>query len=221
MRVGKRLRRSLDPFGVLTGRDVILVQEERDLPRRAAAEDHRRDLAELTFLYDFDVGCGQVSNALSAAVQGDEVQRRASWLTGHGSADNAQDVNLFGLDATLIRTDPGGGYNNTLLQGELMYGDIDGDGDSNYALGAYVLGQQQFHKDLYFGVRLDWTENPLDDSQEAWGVTPYVSWYWSEFLRWRFSYQHRNLEDETENVFWLQATWIFGAHPAHPYWSMR
>jgi len=145
----------------------------------------------------------------------------ASWMTGHSDADNAHDVNLFALDATLIRTDPTGGYNNTLLQGELMYGDIDGDGDSNYALGAYLLGQQQFHKDFYVGLRLDWTENPLDDSEEAWGVTPYVSWYWSEFLRWRFSYQHRERETDAEDVFWVQATWIFGAHPPHPYWAMR
>jgi hypothetical protein len=145
----------------------------------------------------------------------------ASWLTGHSDANNSHDVNLFGLDATLIRTDPTGGYNNTLVQGELMYGDLHGDGDNNYALGAYLLGQQQLHKDIYLGLRLDWTQNPLNDNEEAWGVTPYVSWYWSEFLRWRLSYQHRERESDSDDVFAIQATWIFGAHPPHPYWAMR
>ncbi|MGB7160804.1 MAG: hypothetical protein WBD40_22255 [Tepidisphaeraceae bacterium] len=146
----------------------------------------------------------------------------ASWLTGHSSDDNGQDVNLFGADVTLLRTDPTGGFNNSMFQAELMYGDIDGADDTNHSLGAYVLGQQQFHKDFYAGLRLDWTENPNDDSQEAWGVTPYVSWYWSEFLRFRFSYQHRELEDaDAEDIFFFQATWVFGAHPPHPYWSMR
>ena len=145
----------------------------------------------------------------------------ASWLTAHRSADNGQDVNLFGVDVTLLRTDPSGGFNNTMLQGELMYGDVDNDEGTNHALGAYVVAQQQLNRDVYAGVRLDWTEDPNDDSQEAWGVTPYVSWYWSEFLRWRFSYQHRETEVDAEDIFYVQATWIFGAHPPHPYWSMR
>jgi hypothetical protein len=144
-----------------------------------------------------------------------------SWLTAHRGDDNAQDLNLFGLDATVLRTDPSGGFNNTLLQAEAMYGDVDGDAGTNHAFGAYLLGQQQFSRDLYAGLRLDWTENPNDDAQEAWGVTPYVSWYWSEFLRFRFSYQHRESEIDAEDIFYLQATWIFGAHPPHPYWAMR
>jgi len=145
----------------------------------------------------------------------------ASWLTAHRSDDNAQDVNLFGADVTLLRTDPTGGFNNTMLQGELMYGDVDNDDGTNHALGAYLVAQQQLNRDVYGGFRLDWTEDPNDDTQEAWGVTPYVSWYWSEFLRWRFSYQHRESEVDAEDIFYVQGTWIFGAHPPHPYWAMR
>jgi hypothetical protein len=145
----------------------------------------------------------------------------ASWLTAHRSADNAQDLNLFGADVTLLRTDPTGGFNNTMFQGELMYGDVDNDDGTNHALGAYLVAQQQFNRDVYAGFRLDWTEDPNDDTQEAWGVTPYVSWYWSEFLRWRFSYQHRESEVDAEDIFYVQGTWIFGAHPPHPYWAMR
>jgi hypothetical protein len=52
-------------------------------------------------------------------------------------------------------------------------------------------------------------------------LSPYVSWYWSEFLRFRGSYEHRGGDRPSEDAFWLQVTWIFGAHPPHPYWAMR
>lgn len=144
----------------------------------------------------------------------------ASWLTGHTDADNANDLQLFGIDATLLLADPSGGFNNRLLQAEAIYGHLDA-GGGNHAVGAYLLGQQQLDKDWYVGIRFDWTENPTDDTAEAWGITPYVSWYWSEMLRFRASYQHRDGDVEATDAVWLQATWIFGAHPAHPYWSMR
>jgi hypothetical protein len=145
-----------------------------------------------------------------------------SWLRGHADADNALDVNLFGVDATLLRIDPTGGFNNSLLQAEAIYGIVDQpDGTTERAWGLYLLGQQQLSRDWYTGLRLDWTQNPNDAGVEAWGVTPYVSWYWSEFLRFRLQYQHRRGDIETENAVYLQATWLFGAHPPHPYWSMR
>ena len=145
-----------------------------------------------------------------------------SWLTGHADADNRRDVNLVGADLTLIRTDPTGGFRNSLVQAEAIYGVVDQEGGTDEeAFGAYVLGQQQLNRDWYAGLRLDWTENPNDADQEAWGATPYVSWYWSEFLRFRASYQHRGGDRPEEDVLLLQATWIFGAHPPHPYWSMR
>jgi hypothetical protein len=142
-----------------------------------------------------------------------------SWLTGHADSRNAHDVNLFGFDATVLRRDPTGGFRNTLLQGEAMYAVVDGDAGSNQAFGLYVLGQQQLKRDWFAGLRLDWTQDPNDDRREAWGVTPYVTWYWTEFLRFRLSYQHRDGDRPAEDAVWLQLTWLFGAHPPHPYWA--
>lgn len=53
------------------------------------------------------------------------------------------------------------------------------------------------------------------------GGSPYVSWYWSEFLRLRAEYQHRGGDVDSANVLYFQATYIFGVHPPHPYWAMR
>ncbi len=144
-----------------------------------------------------------------------------SWLTGERDADNGLDANLFGVDATLLLTDSTGGFRNWLFQSEAIYGVVDNEGGTEESFGAYVLGQRQLNRDVYAGLRLDWTQNPDDADQEAWGVTPYVSWYWSEFLRFRASYQHRDGDRNAEDIVYLQATWIFGAHPPHPYWSMR
>jgi hypothetical protein len=145
-----------------------------------------------------------------------------SFLAGHADADNARDVRLYGLDATLIHTDPTGGFKNTLFQGELFYGDVDQEsGSTEHALGGYLLGQRQLNRDWYAGLRLDWTQNPNDDRFERWAVSPYVSWYWSEFLRWRLQYEHRGGDAPSEDVLYFQATFIFGAHPPHPYWAMR
>jgi len=145
-----------------------------------------------------------------------------SWLWGHTDPDNSLDLNLFGGDITLLRTDPSGGFNNQLLQAEAMYALLDqADGSTNEAWGAYLLAQQQLNKDWYAGVRFDWTEDPNDPHQEVWGVSPYLSWYWSEFLRFRVEYQHRGGDEPDADVIMFQMTWIYGAHPPHPAWSMR
>lgn len=145
-----------------------------------------------------------------------------TWLTGHASADNSQDVNLFGGDATLIHTDPSGGFSNQLFQAEAIYGSTyDEDGNHRNNWGAYVLGQQQLSRDWYAGVRLDYTQNPNSDHDETYAINPYVSFYWSEFLRFRVQYQYKSGDTPEENNVFFQATWIFGAHPPHPYWAMR
>lgn len=145
-----------------------------------------------------------------------------SWLMGKRNDDNRQNANLFGVDLTLIHTDPSGRFNNLLLQAEAIYGITDVDRESTqHSLGAYALAQQQLNRDLYAGVRLDWTQNALDDKQEVWGVSPYISWYWSEFLRFRVEYQHKGGDAKEEDTLFFQCTFIYGAHPPHPYWALR
>jgi hypothetical protein len=146
----------------------------------------------------------------------------SSALFGKHNDDNRQNARLFGGDVTLIHTDPSGRFNNLLLQAEGIYGIVDTSrADTQHSCGAYLLAQQQVNRDWYLGCRLDWTQNALDEHEEVWGVSPYVSWYWSEFLRWRLEYQHKDGDVKREDTLYIQATWIFGAHPPHPYWAMR
>jgi len=78
------------------------------------------------------------------------------------------------------------------------------------------------------GLRYDWTEYPINPGSQ-WAIEPYLTFYPSEFLRFRLVYKHTHgntpgcctntgvgsarIKDE---VF-LQSTFIMGAHPAHPF----
>lgn len=145
-----------------------------------------------------------------------------SWLWGNRGSGSDLDLNLLGGDLTLIHTDPSGGFSNQLLQAEFIWGDLDlTDTESNTAWGTYVLAQAQLSKDWYVGSRFDWTENPFEPSEEIWGASAYVSWYLSEFLRFRVEYQHQGGDVMDNDVVYFQVTWVIGAHPPHPYWVMR
>jgi hypothetical protein len=145
-----------------------------------------------------------------------------SWLTGKHDNNDHLNTNLFGFDATLLHIDPSGRFNNQVFGFEMIHGITDiADGSTSNATGITALAQQQLNRDWYLGMRLDWTQDAVDDSREVWGVSPYVSWYWSEFLRFRIEYQHREGDVPDDNTLYFQATWVFGAHPPHPYWAMR
>ncbi|PWU20062.1 MAG: hypothetical protein C5B48_12960 [Candidatus Rokuibacteriota bacterium] len=77
------------------------------------------------------------------------------------------------------------------------------------------------------GFRYDWTEYPVNPGHE-WAVQPYLSFMPTEFLRFRLGYKHteRSSRDginlnggsaRSVDELLLQATFILGAHPAHPF----
>ncbi|HET8575629.1 MAG TPA: OmpH family outer membrane protein [Methylomirabilota bacterium] len=77
------------------------------------------------------------------------------------------------------------------------------------------------------GLRYDWTQFPINPGRE-WAVQPYLSYMPSEFLRFRLGYKHteRSHRDgftdnggsaRTVDEIFAQATFILGAHPAHPF----
>jgi hypothetical protein len=76
------------------------------------------------------------------------------------------------------------------------------------------------------GVRYDNTEL-LQDPGREWAVEPYLTFMPSEFLRFRLAYKHTNRSDNhplavslgrrSFDEVLLQATFLLGAHPAHPF----
>ena len=77
------------------------------------------------------------------------------------------------------------------------------------------------------GFRYDWTQFPTMRGRE-WAAGPYLTFMPSEFLRFRLGYKHTERDKRdgfTENEssarkvdeILFQATFILGAHPAHPF----
>lgn len=87
--------------------------------------------------------------------------------------------------------------------------------------GVSLFSQWQFDQRLYAGVRGDYTKTLFDPGLARRSVTPYLSYYLSEFLRARLSYEHRWSDFATENnrnTFLFELNWIFGSHPPEPFW---
>jgi hypothetical protein len=160
-----------------------------------------------------------------------------SYLYARTTDNHEFDANVFGLDLTYKRLDPGApDFRSILLQSEFFWASNDiaesdfvGGPFRNDSFGMYAFAQYQFDLNWYTGVRLDFTEFPNSEifgpSDRQWAVSPYVTWYLTEFLRLRFEYQHLESEIagdwDNEDNFLFGLTFSIGSHPPHPYWVNR
>ncbi|RMF83509.1 MAG: hypothetical protein D6744_04530 [Planctomycetota bacterium] len=159
----------------------------------------------------------------------------ATYLWTHTSANHEFAAHTFGVDATYLWTHPDPSkFRSVLVQSELFFTHNDVDGGPfgtrrDSAFGFYAFGQYQFDRDWYAGLRFDYTEYPNSESRgpHDWdaAISPYVSWYITEFLRLRGEYQHRMSrilgDHRSEEAVFLQMTFVIGSHPPHPYWVHR
>jgi hypothetical protein len=87
--------------------------------------------------------------------------------------------------------------------------------------GYYLFTQWQFDKRTYAGVRMDQASVLFNPSLKRRSLTPYLSYYFSEFLRFRLNFEHRwsdlFTEDRRNSVF-AELNFVFGSHPPEPFW---
>jgi hypothetical protein len=101
--------------------------------------------------------------------------------------------------------------------------------DTRDRFGWYLYGEVQPWRRWSIGARYDNTQFPVDPGRE-WAVGPYVTFWPSEFLRFRLGAKHTERSASTRDQFNLnggsartvdeimfQASFILGAHPAHPF----
>jgi hypothetical protein len=91
-------------------------------------------------------------------------------------------------------------------------------------VGFTTFGQVQFNRRTYAGMRWDRTTTIVDPGLVRRSVTPYFSYYFSEFLRFRLNYEHRWSDLQTENrrsSVYAELNWVFGSHPPEPFWVNR
>jgi hypothetical protein len=92
--------------------------------------------------------------------------------------------------------------------------------------GWYVYAELQPFRRWAGGVRYDNTEL-LSAPGREWAVEPYLAFMLSDFLRFRLAYKHTNRSEShpltavlgrrSFDEVLLQATFLLGAHPAHPF----
>jgi len=91
------------------------------------------------------------------------------------------------------------------------------------SLGFYTFGEYQLTRRLFAGVRFDYSQFPTNDKDSEWAITPYVTFWQSEFARLRLEYSHKERNSDTspveegDNALTLQATFTLGSHRPHPF----
>jgi hypothetical protein len=148
-----------------------------------------------------------------------------SGAAGEGPAGDER--RIWGTDLTWHWQPPSRArYRELTWRGEVLLSqrelgdadDADADADAD-AWGAYTYLEGLARENLSLGVRLDGAEHPDDPARRAWAVTPYVTWWQSEYVRLRAEISHLDDEarEEAENRLLLQLTWAAGPHKHDTY----
>jgi hypothetical protein len=91
-------------------------------------------------------------------------------------------------------------------------------------LAGYGFAQVQLSWHTYLGGRYDYAQDIVDDHLATQVVAGYLSYYTSEFLRFRAGYEHRWSDAPAQdgiNSFIAEVNVVFGSHPTEPYWVNR
>ncbi len=155
----------------------------------------------------------------------------ASHLVGSRDEDAEFEVNVLGLDGTMIyryadqkhlklqsesfyvnRT--GSFVGTTNDASEIFFDDVD---DNRHLWGSYVLVDLRFHPQWAAGFRFD--DVQLVDAAAGnlrnfdSGYTGYITFYQSEFARWRAQFTHLDLSSgDHDNQVLVQGTFAIGEH---------
>jgi hypothetical protein len=122
-----------------------------------------------------------------------------------------------------------GEFHSVVLGGEVLWADRRfademGVEARNTPLAAYAFAQYQLSWHVYAGGRYDYAQDVVDDSLADQVAAGYLSYYTSEFLRFRAGYEHRwsdNPADDNVNSAIAEVNVVFGSHPTEPYWVNR
>ncbi|MFM1849085.1 MAG: hypothetical protein RL417_2559 [Pseudomonadota bacterium] len=146
-----------------------------------------------------------------------------TYLIGSQDDDSSAEVQAFGIDATFIHyVTP---RNKFKLQSELYLqsrdetSGNDGEGDvyAEDPYGIYVLADYRLAERWGLGARFDYVEPTLVEEARAQSAdkayNAMITFFQSEFARWRLQYQYADLADGTDdNRFFLQGTFAIGVH---------
>lgn len=135
------------------------------------------------------------------------------------------DSRLYGLDAT-YRWKPhaAGEWNSFLLGAELFQADLDDGAHDDHPAGLDLWSQVQLDRNVYVGARYGRAEDLFDERLDTSSAGVFLTYYTTEFLRFRLGVEHAESDlaelDDVDTVF-LEMNFVYGSHPAEPYWVNR
>ena len=140
-----------------------------------------------------------------------------SHMIGSQDEDASLEVNILGIDSTLIHL--AGPDQRIKWQSELFIVDRDQTtpGLEDTTLGAYSVFDYRFSKQWSAGARVDYVElidNPLTNPEDSdYGYTGYVTFYQTDFARWRLQLNHWELASgKDDNQVMIQGIFAIGDH---------
>ena len=141
-------------------------------------------------------------------------------ISGYFEEDNSLLVVDF-----LYRWRPLGRFNSLVLGGEWHFVDRQiGDEEETSPDGGFLFLQYQLNWNIYLGVRWDHAAALEEDDEITDVYSAYVSYYTTEFFRMRTGYEYRESdheEDDDLHSLFLEFNFVFGSHPAEPWWVNR
>ena len=164
----------------------------------------------------------RVSNALDIS---DETNSEigATWLNGSSDNDSAREVDVLGVDASLNHFFTPQNKFKLLTEAYIRGGTKNFENkdlsitQTDRPFGYYVLADYRLSERWGAGMRWDWvepvaSESALDTDHEH-ALSEYLTFYQSEFARWRLQYERIYGTDSTDdNKFFLQGTFAIGTH---------
>ncbi len=141
---------------------------------------------------------------------------------GLSAYEGDSDHQLYGLDAS-YKWKPlsAGEWHSFLIGGELFASQLDDPALGDDPLGYYAFAQYQLTKGYYLGLRYDHAESLEDEDLETDTLGTYLTYYTTEFLRFRLGVEHTESDiDELDglNTGLIEMNMVFGSHPVEPYW---
>jgi hypothetical protein len=94
----------------------------------------------------------------------------------------------------------------------------------NSSYGWFGYAQYQFSYWTYAGIRYDWLQEPTDKTLVTKALSAYLSYYTTEFLRFRIGFEQRMSDIPSQDKLtsgYLDVNFVFGSHPTEPYWVNR
>jgi hypothetical protein len=154
---------------------------------------------------------------------GNDIELGQSAYFGYADLNGLHSSEVLGLDATYHwKPFRAGEWQSFLFGGELFAASVEQTAAAaSRPLGWYAWTQYQFDQNVYLGLRYDWHQTLFDDSVRTHQIGAFLTYYTTEFLRFRIGVEHMTSGDPALNGLdsaLIELNFVFGSHPVEPYW---